>query len=175
MLKFKSLSAIIIVLFLITASCGGVKEITVPCTEKGRSDATFFRASSSAKSRDMAAAKDKALISAKQMLASFIGTSMKSVTDNYMSQAGGIGNSALSQSFENITREVVNQQVKGLAIACEKTQKTKDGQYESFVAVEAPKAQIVSSIVSRISEDASLKTDFDAAKFNEIVDKELKK
>lgn len=156
----------------IFSSCAGTKEVSVPCIEKGRSDAQFFRASGSAKSRDMASAKDKALISTKQILASLIGSSIKSVTDNYINQAAS-GSSSTSQKIESITRETVNQQLKGLVIACEKTQKNKDGNYESFVAIEMPKSKIISSIIDRIQQDPELSSEFNKNKFQEIAEKEF--
>ena len=169
----KVLFSFVIAGLLILSSCAGTKEISVPCTEKGHSDAQFFRASNSAKSRDMSSAKDKALITAKQMLASLIGSSMKSLTDNYMSQNSN--DKAASQKFETITRELVNQQLKNISVSCEKTQKNKDGNYESFVAVEMPKSTVISSFINQVSSDPTLKAGFDETKFKQMADKELDK
>lgn len=165
------ISALIISAIILT-SCGGTKEIIIPCNEKGRSDAQFFRAAGSAKSRDMASAKDKALISTKQILASLIGSTMKSVTDNYLSQASSdVSN---SQKFETITREIVNQQLKYIVISCEKTQKGKDG-YETFLSLEMPKTAVIQSFVERVNNEPSLKANFNEAEFKKIADQELSK
>lgn len=163
-----------VIALLLFSSCGGTKEITIPCSEKGRSDAQFFRAAGSAKSRDMASAKDKALISTKQILASLIGSSMKSVTDNYLSQYDAAANSGNSQKFETISREIVNQQLKNISISCEKTQKNKDGGYETFVSLEMPKSTMVQTFIDRINSDPALKNSFNEANFKKLAEEELK-
>lgn len=164
--------ALTLALVLFFSSCSGTKEITVHCSEKGRSDAQFFRASGSAKARDMAIAKDKALISTKQILASLIGSSMKSVTDNYLSQYGT--NSGNSQKFETISREVVNQQIKNISISCEKTQKNKDGGYETFLSLEMPKSTMIQSLIDRVNSDPTLKSSFNEESFKKLAEEELK-
>ncbi|HEY9124531.1 MAG TPA: hypothetical protein PK252_01740 [Bacteroidales bacterium] len=147
------------------------KEVKIPCADKGRSDAMYFRASNSAKSNDMARAKDKALMVTKQMLASLIGSTLQAVNDNFASSSS----TEFKQSMQSISREVVNQQLKSVAIACEKTDKGKDGNYECFIAVEMPKVVLVEEIVKAVDGNDKLKVDFDKKKFEEIFDSEMKK
>ena len=75
------------------ASCGGSKsvtkgrqEVSFPCQEQGKSDKNHFRASATAKSADLNAAKQKAMLNAKQELASRIESTIKSVTENYINE-----------------------------------------------------------------------------------------
>lgn len=151
------------------------KDIVIPCADKGRSDANFFRASNSAKSRDMASAKDKALLVTKQMLSSLIGSTIKATTDNYSTNIEASGVTSFKQSFESMTREIVDQQIKKIAIVCEKTNKTKDGMYECFLAVEMPKTALIDEFSKAVESDPKLKVDYDKQKFEAILEQEMKK
>ncbi len=149
------------------------KEESVPCMKEGISDKTSFRSSSSSKSKDMAFAKDKALNSAKQILASLIGSTIQSVTDNYSASLNNEKSVSFKQAFESITKEIVNQQLKNVKIICEKIVKNKDGMYEAFVAVEISRMDLIDVISNKVIEDKQIGVDFDKQKFLEIFDKEM--
>lgn len=151
------------------------KEINIPCSKEGRSDSLFFRASNSAKSRDMASAKDKALLVTKQMLSSLIGSTIKATTDNYSTSIESSGATSFKQSFESMTREIVDQQIKKIAVTCEKTSPTKDKMYECFIAVEMPKTALVEEFSKAVANDPKLKVDYDKKKFEAILNQEMKK
>lgn len=161
-------------------SCGGTKEATkgrqeiiIPCADKGRSDATFFRASSVGKSQDMALSKEKALTLTKQRLASLIGSKLKSVTERYVNEMDAGGGTEFSQTFENMTRDVVNQQLQDIAVTCEKTFEAEGGGYETFIALEVSKDVIYNGIDKGISKDKKLEVMYDREKFREKFDQEM--
>jgi hypothetical protein len=173
------ISVIILSLSLVCYSSPGKsnkpKDVEIPCADKGRSDVNFFRASNSAKSRDMASAKDKALLVTKQMLSSLIGSTIKATTDNYSTNITVNSASSFKQSFESMTHEIVDQQIKKIAIVCEKTNRTKDGIYETFLAVEMPKTALIDEFNKAVEADPKLKVDYDKQKFEEILNQEMKK
>ncbi len=163
-------------------SCGGTKdvtkgrqELTIPCADKGRSDKEFFRASSVGKSQDMAVSKDKALLVTKQRLASLIGSKLKSVTERYVNEMDAGGGTEFSQTFENMTRDVVNQQLADITITCEKTFEAEGGGYETFIALEVSKDVIYNGIDKGISKDKKLEVLYDKQKFKETFDAEMDK
>lgn len=172
-MKIKNILSIFAAIFIF-ANGVAQKEITVPCAENGKSDSHYFRASSSAKSKDLSMSKDRSVLSTKQVLASLIGSTMKSVTENYTSQLDQSKISTVKSSFENLISEVVNQELKFVSITCQKTDQTKDGMYETFTAIEMPKDDFFKIFTSKVLEDSNLKTDFDESKFREIFDKENK-
>lgn len=155
------------------ASNGGFKEITVPCADKGRSDATFFRASSSGTSRDMATSREKALLLTKQRLASLISSTMKSVTERYVNEMDVADASEFEQTFENMTRDVVKQKLVEVTITCEKVGQKDDGSYETYLAVEVSKDAIYNGIDKGISRDKKLEVMYDREKFREKFDEEM--
>jgi hypothetical protein len=150
------------------------KEVTIPCTKEGMSDALHFRASSSAKSKDLAIAKDKSFMMAKQILASLIGSTISSVTDHYVASTQNENNSSFKETFETITHESVNQELRNVNIVCQTVNKTKDG-YEVFTAVEVPRVSLVEAISAKVNADEKLKVQFDEEKFKTIFDEEMKK
>ncbi|MGC8802890.1 MAG: hypothetical protein ACP5PS_03830 [Bacteroidales bacterium] len=163
----------IVILIPLVAFDRKPKEVDIPCKQEGLSDSQHFRASGSAKSRDMASAKDKSLLVAKQTLASLIGSTIESVSSSYSSSLSGSSNS-FKEAFETLTRETVNQQLKNVSISCQKVNKTKEG-YEVFTAVEMSKIKLIEAISSNIQENQDLKVNFDEQKFREIFDAEMKK
>jgi hypothetical protein len=163
------------------SSCGGTKdvtkgrqEITIPCADKGQSDAEFFRASNVGKSSDMAMSREKALTLTKARLASLIGSKIKSVTERYANEMDAGGASEFSQTFENMTRDVVNQQLADVTIICEKTFEAEGGGYETFMALEVSKDVIYNGIDKGISRDKKLEVMYDREKFREKFDEEMK-
>lgn len=163
-------------------SCGGTKEATkgreeiiIPCADKGKSDAEFFRASSVGKSTDMAVSKDKALLVTKQRLAGLIGSKIKSVTERYVNEMDAGGATEFSQTFESMTRDVVNQQLADIAVTCEKTFEAEGGGYETFIALEVSKDVIYNGIDKGISKDKKLEVMYDKEKFRQKFDEEMSK
>ncbi len=166
------------------SACGGKKSITketgfqeleIPCTDKGRSDANFFRAASVGKSQDLATSKEKALLLTKQRLASLISSTLKSVSERYVNEMDAGDASEFNQNFENMTRDVVNQQLVDVTIICEKTGKTSDGKFETYMAIEVSKDAIYNGVNKGIGRDKKLEVKYDQMKFKEKFDEEMNK
>ncbi len=147
----------------------------MPCTKEGRSDRKFFRASSMATSTDMQLSKEKALLLAKQRLVTLIQSTTKSVTDRYISERGFSDVSEVESKFENITREVADQTLSNIVVACEKSSVMDNGKYNSFIAIEVDRDDIKNGMDRRMSNDKKLQVDYDKKKFEEIFDQEMEK
>ncbi len=159
----------------VAKTTGGFNEITIPCADKGQSDKEFFRASSVGKSRDMATSREKALLMTKQRLASLVSSTLKSVTERYVNEMEVADASEFEQTFENMTRDVVNQQLSDIAITCEKTGVKDDGSYETYMAVEVSKDAIYNGVDNGLSQDKKLQVMYDRQKFKEKFDEEMSK
>ncbi len=153
----------------------GFKEIVIPCQKDGRSDKEYYRADGSAKSTNMQASREKALLAAKQRLAGFINSKIKSVTDRYMNDTEVEDRSNFEQKFENLTREVVKQTLVDVKVVCEKTGTIDGGKYETFIAVEASKSAIKDGISNALSNKDKVQVDYDKKKFEEIYNQEMEK
>ena len=147
----------------------------MPCEDQGRSDKKFFRASAMATSSNLQLAKEKALLAAKQRLVTLINSNTKSVTDRYVNEREFGDASEFEQKFENLTREVADETLTNVVVACEKASVLDNGKYNAFIAVEVDKEDILNGINNRLSNDKKLQVDYDKKKFEEIFNQEMSK
>jgi hypothetical protein len=172
-------------LLLVAASCKSKKGIVVanesniipalPCDEFKTSTETAFRATQSQKSSDLSLSREKALVMAKQRLAGLIETKIKSVTDRYVDEYQTNAGMEMKGKFNNLTREIINQQLNQVSILCEKTALEKDGTYTSYIAIEMSKDAVKNAMESKLSDKAKLAVDYDKMKFEQIYNEEMKK
>jgi len=154
----------------------GAKEISVPFSSKEyKTDEDFYRARSSGKSPDMAAAKKIALNNAKSEMASNMQTMIKKVTDQYTNQRTVGKDQEYENKFEELSREVTNQSLANIRVKDEKIFQEADGKYTYWVAIEADKKEVFKQIDAKISSDKKLQLDYDKKKFEEIFNSEMKK
>ncbi len=154
----------------------GEEEIKVYCSGKEfMSDKKFFRANAVGESLDQATAKKKAQANAKQDLAAAINTTIKAVTDNYVNSREFNNKEEVRERFESLSREVINQELAGVRTICERTFKTAEGKYKTYIAIEQGADDLVESINERLSKEEQLKIDYDYEKFKENFDKEMEK
>ena len=153
----------------------GFKEIKIPCQNEGRSDKKNYRADASAKSSNMQASREKALLASKQRLASLVNSKIKSVTDRYMNETEVGDKSNFEQKFENLTREIVSQTLVDVKITCEKVMTNSKGEYQTFIATEVSKEAILNGITKRLSNKDKVQVDYDKKKFEEIYNSEMEK
>lgn len=139
------------------------------------SDKRTFRANSVGESMDQATSKKKAMINAKADLASFINTRIKSTIDNYVNSRETNNKEDLQKRLEGLSREVVDQELAGIKVICEKMTKTAQGNYKTYIAIELGAEDLVSAIKDRLSKDEKLRNDYDYEKFKETFDKEMEK
>lgn len=154
----------------------GAVEITVPfSTKEYQSDKDNFRSSASGKSPDNTTAKKIALQNAKSEMAGLIQTTIKNVTDQYTNQRT-IGNAQeFTNKFEELAREVTNQQLTDVKIIGIKNFVEQNGSYTVWVAIEANKQTIWDGINKSISGNKKLEQDYDKKKFEEIFNQEMDK
>jgi hypothetical protein len=152
----------------------GEEIVDLPCngpeffSKKG-----IIRATASGESQDQMLAKKKAQANSREQLAATLNVTIKSVVD-YSSKA--IDNVEQAKTrFEGLTRQVVEQQLSGVATICEKLTKTKQGTFKCYIAQELNGDEILQSIQKRISGDEKLRLDFEYEKFKNEFNKEMDK
>ncbi|WP_321436647.1 hypothetical protein [uncultured Bacteroides sp.] len=171
---------------LTTVNCSGVKkvvkekeagteEIILPLSGKEyQSDKENYRAKSSGKSPDIATAKKIALNNAKSEIAGLISSKIKAVTENYTNQRSVANAQDFENKFENLTKEVVSQQLVDVSVIGEKLLKT-GTTYEYWIALEVSKQAILNGISNSISKNQKLQIDYDKKKFEENYNQEMDK
>ncbi len=153
----------------------GMEILNIPCDEFRSSTEFAFRATQSQKSSDLSLSREKALLMAKQRLASLVQAKLTSVTDRYADEYQTSTSLEMKGKFNNMTREVVSQQLNDISILCEKSVKEDDGTYTSFVAIEMKKESLKSEVTKKIGDKEKLGIDYDKMKFEQIYNEEMKK
>lgn len=166
-------------------ACGGQKqlvqktqedvEIIVPCSgPEYLPDAEHFRANAMGISNSQEIAGQKAMTAARAKLAAAIQTTVKTVTDNYMSSYEVGQQEEAKGRFQSLTREVVNQTLNGVKVICQKTMRSPEGQYKAYVAIELGGMDVVKALNNKISNDDKLRVDYEYEKFKKVFDEEMK-
>jgi len=154
----------------------GAKEISVPFSSKEfQSDKDNFRSKSSGNSPDMATAKKIALQNAKSEMAGLISTTIKRVTEQYTNQRQISNTQEFSNKFEEMAREVTNQQLSDVRVLDEKILKETNNTFTYWVAIEANKKVVLEGVDRGISNNQKLQQDYDRKKFEEIFNTEMER
>lgn len=140
------------------------------------SDNEFFRSNGLGESMDQATAKKKALSNARADLASAISTTIKGTVDNYVNSREFNNKEEVEERFEGLTREVINQELKGTKTICQKAVKvTSNGNYKYYVALELSGQDLLTAMNERLGSDEKLRIDYDYEKFKETFNEEMEK
>ena len=154
----------------------GAIEISVPfSTKEYQSDKENFRAKASGNSMDLTTSKKIALQNAKSEMAGLIQTTIKKVTEQYTNQRQVSNTQEFSNKFEEMAREVTNQDLTDVRVIGEKIFQEPNKNYTYWVAIEANKQNILNGIDKGISKNAKLMQDYDKKKFEEIFNQEMDK
>ncbi|MCK5782569.1 MAG: LPP20 family lipoprotein [Flavobacteriales bacterium] len=187
-IAFMSIAALSLVF---VASCGSKKstktvyepgptpdgevEVSLPCTgPQFFSTDKVFRGTASGESLDQMTARKKALSNARAQMATDINSVMQVVGDNYIKSSEVNNKEEVLERFEQNSRTIVNQKLRGVRQICEKATKVKEtGKYKYYVAIELSGAELVDAYNETLSKDESLKTDYNYEKFKKTFDKEM--
>ncbi|HOA47112.1 MAG TPA: hypothetical protein PK557_05215 [Paludibacteraceae bacterium] len=172
-----------VVIALVAVGCAskktayqGDKEVTIPCTgAEYQSTSKVFRAHGMGYSNDMQIAKSKALINARTELATSISATLKRVADNYASSYQMGENEEAKSKFQDLARLVVNQELQGSVIICDKMMKTPGGQFRSYVVVELGGAELANKIANAVKDNDKLRIDYEYEKFKKVFEEEMSK
>ena len=146
------------------------------CSEdKYFSDRNNFRGNAIGESSDQMTAKKKARSNAQSELAKSISSTMKIVGDNYVSSSEFNNKEEVTETFNEMSRTVVDEQLQGVITICEKMTKTSQGKYKCYMALEIAAEKLASKYHERLSKDEKLRADYNYEKFKETFEKEMEK
>jgi hypothetical protein len=127
-------------------------------------------------SLDQMTSKNKALSAARGLLAADINTQIKRVIDTYFNSREMNNREEVSERYEGLSREVVDQQLKGVKVICEKQATVNaTGNYKTYVAIELSAQDLLAAYNERLSSDERLRVDYDYEKFKETFEAEMNK
>lgn len=143
--------------------------------EQFKSTKEAFRATATGESMDRETAKKKARSNAMSEMAKTISATMKIVGDNYVNSTEVNNKEEVTESFNEMARTVVDQELRGCTELCEKLTQRPDGTYVSYVALELGGSSISDAYQAGLSKNDKLKADYNYEKFKETFDKEMEK
>lgn len=135
----------------------------------------FFRSTATGESMDRETAKKKARSNANAEMAKTISSTMQIVGDNYVNSTEVNNKEELTETFQEMARTVVNQELRGVVEICEKLTQRPDGTYVSYVALELSGNKLVDAYNQGLSQSDKIKADYNYEKFKETFEKEMEK
>lgn len=184
-MKMKKLHIVLFVFSLAAIGCKSKKEIAkiqdsteiaIPFSGKQyENNKDYFRSKQVGESADLATAKKIAEQNAKAEMAGNIEAVIKRVTEQYTNQRSVTSQKDFENKFEEMSREVVRQDIRDVRVIGERLYKQKDGLYSYWIALESPKETTLTGVFDGISKDAQLQLDFDKYKFEKIFNDEMNK
>lgn len=135
----------------------------------------YFRATGIGESMDQMTANKKARSNAQSELAKTIKSMMQIVGDNYVKSSEVNNKEELTETFQEMSRTIVDQELVGAVKICEKYTKTAEGNYKCYMAIELSGSDILSKYNEKLSKDDQIKADYNYETFKETFEKEMEK
>ncbi len=160
----------------ITPSENGEVEIIEYCTGSDyNSDSKHFRSTATGESLSRETAKKMSRSNAESRLARSISATLSVVTDNYVNSSSFNNKEEVTETFNDMARTVVEQELRGAIIICEKlTQKT-DGAFVSYISIELSGEGIAQAYNERLSKDERIMAEYNYENFKETFEAEMNK
>jgi hypothetical protein len=100
---------------------------------------------------------------------------MKIVGDNYVNSTEFNNKEEVTETFQEMARTVVDQELRGAVEICEKLTQRENGTFVSYVALELSGSKIADAYNSGLSQNEKLKADYNYEKFKDTFEKEMEK
>ena len=97
------------------------------------------------------------------------------VTDNYVSSTEFNNREEATESFIELARTVVDQELRGAIVICEKLTQRENGIYVAYVALELSGEKFASKYNEKISEDERIMAEYNYERFKETFQEEMNK
>ncbi len=139
------------------------------------SDGKTFRSTGTGESMDRETAKKKARSNANAELAKTIKTVMQIVGDNYVNSSEFNNQEEVTETFNEMSRTIVDQELIGAVKICDKLTQKENGNYVSYVAIELSGIRVAESYKEALSNDERIKAEFNYERFKQTFNEEMEK
>ncbi|WP_306639934.1 hypothetical protein [Sanyastnella coralliicola] len=139
------------------------------------SDNKTFRAAATGESQSRETAKKISRSNAEDEIARTISATLQAVTDNYVNSTKFNNKEEVTETFNNLARTVVDQQLRGAITICDKLTQKPNGNYVSYIAIELSGEDIASAYNEGLQKDEKIKADYNYEKFKETFEAEMEK
>ena len=171
---------------LLVVGCKSKEEVGVSPKQQGEvlleqycsgkdffSDKKTFRASAIGESLDQMTSKKKARSNAQSELAKTINSTMQIVGDNYVSSTEFNNKEEVTESFNEMARTIVNEELRGAIKICEKFTQTSEGKYKCYMAIELSADKLVAKYHERLSKDEKVKAQYNYEQFKKTFEEAM--
>ena len=160
----------------LTPSQQGEVEIIEHCTgTEFKTDKNHFRSTATGTSLSREAAKKMSRSNAEDKLARSVEATMEIVTDNYVNSTKFNNKEEVTETFNNLARTIVDQELRGAINICEKLTQKPDGSFVSYIAIELSGDQIAQAYNERLSNDERIMAEFNYENFKKTFEEEMNK
>jgi len=160
----------------ITPSQNGEVEILEYCTgSEYNSDSKHFRSTATGESLSRETAKKMSRSNAESRLARSISATLSIVTDNYVNSSKFNNKEEVTETFNDLARTVVEQELRGAIIICEKLTQKPDGAFVSYIAIELSGENIAQAYNERLAKDERIMAEYNYENFKETFEAEMNK
>ncbi|HHZ97078.1 MAG TPA: hypothetical protein EYN28_07710 [Flavobacteriales bacterium] len=160
----------------ITPSQNGEIEIIEYCTgSEFNSDSKHFRATATGESLSRETAKKMSRSNAENRLARTISATLAVVTDNYVNSTKFNNKEEVTETFNDLARTVVDQELRGAIIMCEKLTQKPDGSFVSYIAIELSGEEVAQAYNERLAKDERIMAEYNYENFKETFEAEMNK
>lgn len=115
-----------------------------PCEENLLNDITLCY-SAVGESIDEMYSKQKALSDARVGIASLVQTHVQALSTKYTDSKNSNQTEQLDEKRQDANRQVINQTLRNIKVACQQTRKTKSGNYKTYIRLEINRSEIEKS------------------------------
>lgn len=139
---------------------------------KNADDKLYFTATQSATTSSILSARKKALMFAKNTLATMVNGKVNNVTKSYIDHDSEAGKSA--DDFMTETRMTANMLLQNVEIADENVIQEKKGKYTVYITLKLKKDEVLKALCKRLDENKVTKETFQKDVFTNLWNKENK-
>ncbi len=139
------------------------------------SDQTTFRVSATGESMSRETAKKIARSNAEDRLARTVSATVKAVTDNYVNSTKFNNREEVTETFNNLARTIVDQELRGAIVICEQLTQKENGNYVSYLALELSAEEMAQAYNDRLSKDERIKAEYNYEKFKQTFEEEMRR
>lgn len=153
----------------------GRTEIDLPCVDESMDNDDYFRAMGTATNLNMQNARTAAFDAAKSMLTKRLGGFITGLATDYTrSLAGDAQMDKVQRAMESEMYTVVERMLNDAAKTCEKMYQNQSGNYESYIAIQVSKKELINRMSEKLTNNQELEIEFNRDQFRKFAEKKMK-
>lgn len=146
-------------------------EINLPCNDASLDDDEYFRALGTAKNINRENAREAAWDAARVMIRKRLAEFVEGLSTGYSrTVAGQAAAEKVQRLMEGEMTGVVSDMLNHAQKTCEKLTQSSDGNYNSYIAIQIPKGQMVNKMANVLSANEELEEEFNRDQFRKYAE-----